>query len=261
MTVTAPPLDRAQSQAGVHQWSPAEKGVLVRAACRSPYAEFATPWSVDFDGATAHVLQREHVRPVSHRDQMLACGAAGATLATAFRILGWHAYPELLPNALRPNIAVRLTASKRHRITRRDIALYAAIFHAVPTREPQDIAELPKSLTAELLACSVAGCTSVEVVSAGSREARRASVDSGLLVCTADDTTRDHLAAGFLMQILRLIAGSRGWATHLVTGRFSADKARRHRLHTDDVPQLVLQVGPSPADESGANGDIPSAAR
>ncbi|MDV6014214.1 hypothetical protein [Haloechinothrix sp. LS1_15] len=244
MAVGSPSLERHQPHvAGEHAWSLAEKGVLVRAARQSLFAGFEPPWAVEFHGTRIQIMTGSGHSSMSHREQLLACGAATVNVAATVRMLGWAARCAWLPRPAAPEVAAHVTARWRRAVEQQDVARYAAIFHTGDWGEAAEPAGLPVALHEELPGCQQQPRVTAMPLTPRSQAAQRAGVHSGLLLSSRRDTARDHLAVGALAQQLRLAAGSHGYGTSVLYRPFQAAKARRMRPAEGGVPQLVLRFG------------------
>lgn len=121
-------------------WTRAEIGVLVRAVGNAPSVHDTMPWVLEAKADVAELHERIDRGLPRHdpsgRDRLISCGAALTNLVLAVRSLGWRERVKLLPDAARPDLIARVTASVGEPASPRELALYWAMFRRRSYRRP-----------------------------------------------------------------------------------------------------------------------------
>ncbi len=115
----------------MNRWTKGEIATVVTAARRSPSADGARPWVLEFHDGSVSLFERLDTRlpwrDPTGRDRLISCGAVLTNLLLAVCWLGWDLGWERFPDPTHPDEVARVTTTGRREPTGAELARYQAI--------------------------------------------------------------------------------------------------------------------------------------
>lgn len=251
--------------------------LIVELAERAPSPMGSQPWQLHaHDGGIDLTLDRAKVTdhgPVSHRQGVIACGAALLNVRIALGHLGLEPRVATFPDPTRPDLLARVEASTSRPTLPEEERLITSMLRRSTRREPFLVGTVPafaleqlgEAVSAEgavllpirgvraaeldiLLVETDRTSTSDPATAAGLRAAWAPDGNRGsvAVLCTTWDEPADWLRAGQGLQRMLLEATSRDVDARMFTLALEDEAQRdqvRRRACAGRWPQLVLELG------------------
>jgi hypothetical protein len=251
--------------------------LIVELAERAPSPMGSQPWQLHArDGGIDLALDRAKVTdhgPVSHRQGVIACGAALLNMRITLGHLGLEPRVTTFPDATRPDLVARVEASTSRAPLAEEDRLITAMLRRRMRRELFLVGTVPafaleqlgEAVSAEgaqllqmrgiraaeldiLLAETDTTATSDPATAAGLRAAWAPDGNRGsvAVLCTTRDEPADWLCAGQALQRMLLEASSRDVDARMFTLALEDDAHRdqiRRQACAGRWPQIVLELG------------------